>query len=101
MNTEKHLLSCLAEECAEVAQRALKSTRFGLDDVQQGQPFNNRERLIQEFNDLLGCIELLQERGHLPPSIIERIAIDTKKARVLHYMDYAAAKGELRNSRKE
>jgi hypothetical protein len=34
MNPTEHLLSCLAEECAEVAQRASKSLRFGLSEVQ-------------------------------------------------------------------
>ena len=61
MNDKQYLLTILAEECAEVAQRASKAIRFGLEDpagTQSGFP-SNKERLLEELNDLLAVVELL------------------------------------------
>lgn len=52
---EKELLVILVEECAEVAQRATKALRFGLDETQKGQPFDNSYRLSQEIGDF-SCV---------------------------------------------
>jgi len=41
LNRAEYLLSVLAEECCEVAQRATKAQRFGLREIQPDQPFNN------------------------------------------------------------
>lgn len=59
MNRTEHLLWVLAEECAEVAQRASKAARFGLDEVQPGQALTNEERLWQEMCDLCAVGEML------------------------------------------
>ena len=55
MNVTEHLLTCLGEEGSEIAQDVDKSNRFGLDDVNVLKPDgpNNRERLVNELNDLL------------------------------------------------
>jgi len=65
MNRVDHLLWTLAEECAEVAQRASKAARFGLEEVQPGQEFTNAERLMHEYADLVGILSLLVEEGVL------------------------------------
>lgn len=55
------LLIKVAEECNEVAQRALKAVQFGLDQKQRGKP-PNRERLRREISDLQTVIHML-DRG--------------------------------------
>lgn len=80
MTRDEHLLTILAEECAEVAQRCSKALRFGIDEVQPGQGLDNRRRIEKEFNDLLGVylmtdfdidpgeIRAKQEQVEKPPS---------------------------------
>lgn len=74
MNRTEHLLTILAEECVEVAQRASKALRFGLDEAQPGQPYTNAERIMIEFDDLLAAQSMLQDEGLLPTSDPHRIA---------------------------
>lgn len=50
---ECELLEILIEECAEVQQRATKMLRFGVNEVQPGQPDNNSRRLALEVGDLM------------------------------------------------
>lgn len=52
MQPDQYHLCKIAEECTEVAQRALKAQQFGLGEVQPGQDFDNLERLMDEFHDL-------------------------------------------------
>jgi len=52
MTPDQYHLCKIAEECAEVAQRALKAQQFGLGEKQPGQSLNNLERLVCEFHDL-------------------------------------------------
>ena len=59
MDYEQYLLGKLAEECAEVGQRALKTAQFGMDEVQPGQALDNAERLHAELDDLMAIVELL------------------------------------------
>lgn len=94
MNRTEHLLSCLAEECAEVAQRVSKALRFGLDEVQPGQPHTNAQRIGQEFHDLLAVVEMLEEEGSLDRPT-DTHAIERKKAKVLAFMEYAEQCGTL------
>jgi len=69
-NKEKAALILLIEECAEVAQRATKCIRFGKHDIQEGQSFDNVERLVSEINDLQGVIRVLTEMGYFDKSRI-------------------------------
>ncbi len=96
MNRTQFLLTKLAEECNEVAQRALKAQQFGMDEVQEGQSENNEQRLTRELHDLFAAIETLVEEGYLPdpmehPERFERI--DAKKAKVEKYYRYALDHG--------
>lgn len=59
MNKTEYLLTTLAEECAEVAQRACKALRFGLSEIQPGQPDDNKRRLERELADLMATAEML------------------------------------------
>jgi NTP pyrophosphatase (non-canonical NTP hydrolase) len=94
MNSTEHLLTCLAEECAEVGQRVSKALRFGLEEIQPGQSFTNAQRIAQEFHDVLAVIEMLEDIGVLDRSG-DVHAIERKKSKVLAYMDYARDCGTL------
>lgn len=88
MNRIEHLLTCLAEEAAEVAQAATKALRFGLDDGYPGSGRTNAQDIAKELNDLIAVAELLEECGALPrPHTIRDI--EAKKARVIAFIDYA------------
>lgn len=96
MNTEEYLLVCLAEESGEVARASHKALRFGLDDGFPGTSRTNRQDIVQEANDLLGVIEVLIDNGIELPGLFDRVAIETKKAKVYRFMDYSVARGRLR-----
>lgn len=85
---QAEIAQCLAEECAEVTQRAMKLNRFGVLDVQSGQELNNRERLSDEVGDLLevidwaygaGIIDLKRAIAHKP----------NKRVKLLKYLQHA------------
>jgi len=59
MNEIEHLLTIFGEECAEAAQRASKAIRFGLAEVQPGQPDDNRRRLEREYSEVVAMADLL------------------------------------------
>ena len=88
MTREQHILTCLAEECAEVAQRASKAIRFGMDEVQPGQEHDNKLRLEAELGDLMGACDMLG----IVPRQVER---DLKPARVERYMRLSQSLGML------
>jgi hypothetical protein len=103
VNRVEHILSCVAEECNETGQRALKAQRFGMDETQPGRDDFNWQRLMGEFHDLLGAVELLQEeRPDIPwPTPNERrAAMDKKKDRIRTYMAYAVEQGTLQEETK-
>ncbi len=91
MNREEHLLTQLAEECAEVAQRASKAARFGMFETQPGQPLSNRMRIREEIVDLIAVVEMLD------PNLLcyTQQEIDTKKAKVEKYLRYAQSLDKL------
>src|SRR5690349_21619433 len=91
-----HLLVCLAEECMEVGQRALKAVRFGLSEIQPGQEATNMRRICDELNDLAGIINQLQERGCLPPRIDDKAAVERKREKLSKFMGYSRTLGTLR-----
>jgi NTP pyrophosphatase (non-canonical NTP hydrolase) len=94
MNRQQLLLAKLAEECNEVAQIALKTQQFGLDEKRPGQPYTNAERVHQELNDLLAIVEMLNDEiafGFEP----NRIEIHSKKKKVNRFADYSAELGQV------
>lgn len=92
MNLQEYLLVSLAEECAEVAQRATKALRFGINEIQPGQPYPNGMRLMDELDDLLLIVKMLQDDGHLPTSSSD---IESKRQKVFRFMDFAEECGKL------
>lgn len=63
---QRELLEVIAEECAEVIQRVTKALRFGLDEVQPGQPWTNNYRIGLEVGDIYETIRQAQEIGLVP-----------------------------------
>lgn len=94
MNRKEHLLTCLAEECAEVAQACCKALRFGIDDKGPGHTLTNAQYISREVNDVIALVEMLEEEGLLPrPSSFTEI--EAKKAKVALFMEYAEQRGTL------
>jgi hypothetical protein len=92
MNRTEHLLFIAAEECAEVAQRLSKVARFGMYEIQPGHMLNNRDRAMQELNDLWAVVEMLGLTD------VDRDAIDRKKAKVAAFLEYSEKCGTLDRS---
>jgi len=88
MTHTEHLLTVLAEECAEVAQRASKAVRFGLTEIQPGQGDDNRRRIEKELADLVATAELLGLRIRDEDKL-------AKKDRLAQYMTYSQKVGTL------
>jgi NTP pyrophosphatase (non-canonical NTP hydrolase) len=97
MNTTEHLLTCLSEECLEVAKDVSKSLRFGLTDVNVLQPDGptNRERIVEELNDLMAVIKMCEAHGIIPLNWKSAGLQETKKEKVERFMHYAASTGSL------
>ena len=96
MTRNEHLLTCLAEECAEVGQRVSKALRFGLQEVQPGQPLTNAERIVEELGDLMAVVQMLTNAGLLSmqdPDYDKKIAEKIRK--VERFMRYAQEQGTL------
>lgn len=94
MNHLEHLLTITGEEGAEVAQRASKALRFGLHEVQPGQPLTNLQRLIGEVQDLLAAVEMLHDEINRP-LVLDRAAMEAKKVKVEKFLAYSAELGTL------
>ena len=94
MKLQEMLLTLLQEECNEVAQRATKAIRFGIDEIQEGQLHTNAERIIYEFNDLVAVMELLNGHG-LISDFYDRVAIQEKKKKIAKYLNYSRECGTL------
>lgn len=96
MSYEEYLLTKLAEECCEVAQRATKAQCFGLAEVQPGQSLNNAERIMDELEDVRVIVEMLREQGALSFGPIDPERFAAKRAKVERYMQYSREQGCLR-----
>lgn len=95
-----HLLVCLAEECAEVAHRVSKALRFGLEEIQPGQPLTNARRIVNELMDLFVVANMCDGAGLISmetPFCDEEI--DAKKAKVEKFMIYAESVGALKRKK--
>lgn len=88
MKRQEHLLVILAEECAEVAQRASKALRFGMDEIEPGQKLTNRERLCGEISDLWAAASMLGLEG-------DRERVIAKKQKVEEFLGYSRVLGTL------
>jgi hypothetical protein len=94
MTKKEILLTTLAEECVETAQRVSKAIRFTLEEIQPGQDLTNAERIVYEFNDIFAMMEVLKEEGCFE-KVIDREAIEKKKLKVIEYLEYSKKMGAL------
>jgi NTP pyrophosphatase (non-canonical NTP hydrolase) len=98
MTRTEHLIAIVAEECAEVAQRCTKALRFGLLEIQPGQPLTNAQRISQEYGDLVAALILLQREcpGNFAGPTDE--ALEEKRQKIEHYLKYSSVVGCLERS---
>lgn len=101
LNEVDYLLTKLAEEATEVAQRALKAVEFGLDEVQPGQEQSNAERIGWGVIDILTILLMLadldveiQAAAAADDAMLDA-AIAAKKAKVKKYMQLSRELGKL------
>lgn len=97
MNINQYLLMKLAEECTEVAQRAMKCMQFGLEETEPGQLQNNAQRLYAELDDVMASIQMLNT---FDPSFFfkpDHNAQTRKMAKVWHYHEYSKGLGLVRD----
>lgn len=93
MNLQEHLLTCMAEECVETAQRITKALRFGLEEIQPGQPLTNLQRINVELTDLMAVASMLNDHGvDIKP---DPDGFLFKKAKVMKFALYAKDQGAL------
>jgi NTP pyrophosphatase (non-canonical NTP hydrolase) len=110
MNSFEHVLTCLAEECGEVATELLalqkechKALRFGLDDKVTFDPSGprgtngptNAEKIVDELNDLMGVVAKLSSLGAIPKDWQCDERSKRKVAKVESFMGYAEQVGAL------
>jgi hypothetical protein len=72
---------------------------FGLDEIQPGQEFTNRERIMHELCDLMATGETMRDEGiltdkMLPSKEVNR-RVEEKKARAARFSDYSRQLGRL------
>lgn len=97
MNKEQMLLTLLSEECAEVAQLASKSIRFGLDSCDPVTYKTNIYALHQELIDIIAVVQYLNyEYGFdFDFDNIDWKAVAEKKERIDKYMKYSSDLGRV------
>ena len=57
LGPDQYHLTKIAEEAAEVSQRALKAMQFGFGETQPGEAEDNLQRLVGEYQDLVITFE--------------------------------------------
>lgn len=95
MNRLEHLLTITGEEGSEIQGRTSKALRFGLNEVQPGQPLTNARRLVGECNDLLALLEMLHAEGVDLTGLGDRAEIAAKKMKVEKFLVYSREMGTL------
>lgn len=95
MTREEQLLTCLAEECAEVIQRISKQLRFGTDEQQEGQALNNIQRTTEELFDLTAVATICEREGLLLGVMPNEAAIQRKLAKIEKFFAISRAQGTL------
>lgn len=96
MNNLQYLLIKLAEESAEIAKIALKTSQFGIHSQINGDAVNNFQMTHNELNDLLAIVEMLNTEcnfGYIP----NEEAIAKKKAKVAYYRNISGQLGHVHN----
>lgn len=89
MTKDEYILTQFVSELAEVAHRVTKMMHFGPKEIQPDQPLTNKERLEQEWTDLMAVAEMMEELGYIDLFKVTREDIKAKKARVEKYFRHA------------
>lgn len=92
----RELLTILAEECCEVAQRCTKALRFGVEEVQPGQSRTNGDRIGLEVGDFMEVAARLMEMGIVPEWSVEA-GRQAKSAQLAKYMQSAPTNDEMKS----
>lgn len=99
LNETEYLLTCCAEECAEIQHRIAKAQRFGLHEIEPGpgQFLTNAERIVGELLDLKAVLQMLFSRGTLrrPSQRDSDFMVELKRDKVLRYMEQSRRGGFL------
>lgn len=95
MNRTEHLLTCLGEECAEVAQRVSKALRFGLDEIQPGQDQTNAQRIVEELDQVLAVARILEIEQVLPRTCADAAVVNHKLEKIERFMAISREQGVL------
>lgn len=94
MNRKQYLLCKLAEEASEVAQIALKTQQFGLDEVYEKD--SNRTRCHGELNDLLTVVDMLNDEFDFG-FVRDTSSREHKETKMNKYYAYSVSLGEIEN----
>ena len=107
MNRQEHLLTILAEECAELQQIICKALRFGVHESRD-LPEKNDQRMFKEFNDFLAMVDMFNESvmatsfkkssvTYGPRGVMYRDEefIRSKRVKVEKYLEYSKECGTL------
>lgn len=95
MTERQYLLVKLAEEACELGQIALKTAHFGVYEQQFEDGPTNIDRVNDEFNDLLGVLELLRTEHSITDVGMDSDKIVAKMAKLKHYMNLSKSLGEV------
>lgn len=98
MNRLEHLLTIAGEECSETQQRCSKALRFTMEEIHPDKIENpyqatNAERILLEFNDLCGALELLYDCRI--EELLDRLKIIDKKNKIEKFLEYSRERGTL------
>ncbi len=100
MNPVAYLLSVVAEEAGEVVKAACKILRYGWKGNRTVEGATNQQDFIDEYNDLMGSVEYLEEVAEAELGIDlrglrSRKAINAKKAKIYRTSKNALKAGTL------
>lgn len=99
MNTQEYLLTHLAEEASEIVKDACKGLRFGLDDIDpNGDGTTNRERLINELNDMMAIVKRLELEKIIPEGWLSAEKMDVKSFKIRRFEKYSEKRGTLQRT---
>lgn len=94
MTEAEHLLTCLAEEAAEIQQAVCKAQRFGIEDGYPGTDRTNEKDLNKEINHFFAILEMLSNKAIFHYRPIHDI-MEEKKKKTRVFMQYARERGTL------
>ncbi|MGI3293442.1 hypothetical protein ACRVDH_16580 [Acinetobacter baumannii] len=94
MTHEQFLLMKLAEEASEIAQIALKTAQFGMNEKHPAMELNNKQRIHLELNDLFAIVDELNSWYHFnyQPDHLAKIR---KIEKLNEYLGYSIKLGKV------